>query len=80
MENEGFYNKFESLPIEAQKQVLTFVDFLNKRYESKMKRTRKRKSIKDNKFVGMWEDRKDLNDSSSWIKNLRKKDWEKIDG
>ena len=78
MGNEGFYNKFESLPIEAQKQVLAFVDFLKKRYETKLKRTTKRKSIRDNKFVGMWESREDLKDSSSWIKNLRKKEWEKI--
>ena len=35
MENKVFYNKFESLPIEAQKQVLAFIDFLQKRYESK---------------------------------------------
>ncbi len=79
MENEGFYNKFESLPIEAQKQVLDFVDFLKKRYESKIKGSRERKSIKNNKFVGMWESREDLKDSTSWVKNLRKKDWGKID-
>ena len=28
MENEGFYNKFETLPIEAQKQVLAYIDLL----------------------------------------------------
>ncbi len=78
MENEGFYNKFESLPIEAKKQVLAYMDFLKERYENKLKGIGERKSIKNNKFVGMWEDREDLNDSSAWIKNMRKKEWEKI--
>lgn len=71
MENKRFYNKFVSLPIEAQKQVMAFIDFLQKRYESKSKRADKVKSIADNKFVGLWEKREDLKDSSEWIKNLR---------
>jgi hypothetical protein len=78
MENEGFYNKFESLPIEAQKQVLTFIDFLQKRYESKGKKTREMKPVTNKKFVGLWENREDLKDSSTWIRNLRKKEWGEI--
>ncbi len=78
MENEGFYNKFESLPIEAQKQVLAFIDFLQKRYESRNKKARERKSITNKKFVGLWENRKDLKDSSLWIRSLRKKEWGEI--
>jgi hypothetical protein len=78
MENEGFYNKFESLPIEAQKQVLTFIDFLQKRYEPKGKKTREMKPVNNKKFVGLWENREDLKDSSSWIRNLRKKEWGEI--
>lgn len=78
MENEVFHSKFESLPIEAQKQVLAFIDFLQKRYESKGKKNREMKSITNKKFVGLWENREDLKDSSSWIRNLRKKEWGEI--
>ena len=78
MENKVFYNKFESLPIEAQKQVLAFIDFLQKRYESKSKKPRERGSIINKKFVGLWENREDLKDSSLWIKNLRRKEWGEI--
>ncbi len=78
MENEGFYNKFESLPIEAQKQVLIFIDFLKKRYGSKSQKPREWKPIKNNKFVGIWENREDVKDSSLWIRNLRKKEWREI--
>jgi len=81
MENKGFYNKFESLPVEAQKQVISFIDFLQKRYEAKFKRTRKNKSFVTNKkFVGLWKNREDLKDSSLWIKNLRKKEWRELAG
>ncbi|MBU0560340.1 MAG: DUF2281 domain-containing protein [Bacteroidetes bacterium] len=78
MESKGFYNKFESLPIEAQRQVLAFIDLLQKRYRSKSKKPSERKSIINKKFVGLWENRVDLKDSSLWIRNLRRKEWEKI--
>ncbi len=78
MESKGFYSKFESLPIEAQRQVLAFIDFLQKRYESRSKKVNERKPITSRKFVGLWENREDLKDSSLWIRNLRKKEWGEI--
>ena len=51
MENQGFYTKFESLPIEAQKQVLAFIDFLKKRYEPKSKKDREKKSITNSRYA-----------------------------
>lgn len=78
MENERFYNKFESLPLEAQNQVLSFIDFLQKRYEGKGKKDRGMKSITNRKFVGLWEKREDLKDSSLWVRELRKNEWGEI--
>jgi len=78
MEEKGFYNKFETLPLEAQKQVLTFMDFLQKKYELNLKKNRGKKSIAKHRFVGLWEDRKDLEDSSQWVRNLSKKEWKEI--
>jgi hypothetical protein len=75
MENKGFYNKFEALPLEAQKQVLAFIDFLQKRYETKSKKSSEKKSTANKKFVGLWKNREDMKDSSSWVRNLRKKEW-----
>ena len=73
MADKNFNLKFESLPLEAQKQVLTFIDFLGQKYRGKRK-TRKERAINvKRRFVGMWKDREDLRDSSSWIRNLRKK-------
>ncbi len=48
-----------------------FIDFLEKKYELKRKRTKGKKSIANQKFVDVWEDRKDLEDSSTWVRNIR---------
>ncbi|NEP45331.1 MAG: hypothetical protein F6K35_41385 [Okeania sp. SIO2H7] len=31
--------------------------------------------LKEEPFIGMWSERKDLEDSSQWVKFLRKKEW-----
>ncbi|MEL0589684.1 MAG: hypothetical protein U1V55_17420 [Planktothrix rubescens PR222] len=32
-------------------------------------------SIKDDPCVGMWKDREDLQDSSAWVRQIRKQEW-----
>lgn len=32
-------------------------------------------SIKDDPGVGMWKDREDLQDSSAWVRQIRKQEW-----
>jgi hypothetical protein len=75
MENKGFYNKFESLPTEAQKQVLELIGLLKIKYQSRNRRNLKSKLITNKKFVGIWKDRTEMKDSSKWVKNLRKREW-----
>ena len=75
MGNKGFYNKFEALPLEAQEQVLSFIDFLQKKYVMKGKKSSEKKSTLNKKFIGLWENREDMKDSSDWIRNLREKEW-----
>ena len=31
--------------------------------------------LKEEPFIGMWSERKDLEDSSQWVKNLREQEW-----
>jgi hypothetical protein len=31
--------------------------------------------IKDDPCVGMWKDREDLQDSSAWVRQIRKQEW-----
>jgi KaiC/GvpD/RAD55 family RecA-like ATPase len=35
-----------------------------------------RLSLDKESFVGMWKDRTDMKDSSAWVKNVRKEEWE----
>jgi AbrB family looped-hinge helix DNA binding protein len=35
----------------------------------------RRKSLKDQPFVGMWRDREDMADSSEWVRTTRQREW-----
>ena len=66
-----------SLPIEAQKQVIDFIAFLKTRYSTvpvspKTKRTR----LSDEPFIGIWQGREDMRDSTAWVRSLRHREWD----
>jgi hypothetical protein len=68
-----------SLPLEAQTQVRDFVLFLRTRYaphspSQKMSLP----SFFDEPFVGMWEEREDMPESTDWVRTLRKQNWEPL--
>ncbi len=66
-----------SLPPEARKQVLELVLFLKARYLSAPTsgRTKQRRLTKE-PFIGMWRNRKDMQDSTAWVRKLRRCQWE----
>jgi len=78
MEATRIVREIESLPPEAQKQIMDFVAFLKARYptEPRARKTR-RVRLTDEPFIGMWRDREDLRDSSAWVKDLRRREWER---
>jgi hypothetical protein len=65
-----------SLPPEAQREVIDFIDFLKTRYPSPQA-TRKsgQRKLKDEPFIGMWREREDMRDSAAWVRDLRQKEW-----
>lgn len=65
------------LPSEAQQEAADFVEFLSKKYIQKPEETdsSKRKSILQNSFRGIWKDRDELQDSTKWVRELRKSRW-----
>ena len=76
MEPEEIFNDFSNLPPEAQRQVVDFIAFLRTRY----KRTAQEKQTKPSNlvnepFIGIWKDRKDMNNSSKWLRDVRKAEW-----
>jgi hypothetical protein len=71
------WSDFEKLPQEAKRQVEDFISFLLERARSG---NRKRQSVpltslEDEPFIGMWKDRTELEDSSKWVRDLRKSEW-----
>lgn len=75
MEPDKLSEKYLSLPVEAQKQVEAFVNFLADQYRKKSVKNLKKQDLKSFKFVGMWAGRHEMSDSTEWVKNIRKKEW-----
>jgi hypothetical protein len=66
-----------SLPPEAQKQVVDFVALLKARSSTeRTTKSKKRTKLADEPFVGMWSTRKDMRDSTAWVRKLRLRQWE----
>lgn len=76
MINQKLFDDYNALPAEAQRQVADFVSFLRQRYPSE-KSLQKIDTIdlEHESFVGMWRNREDITDSSTWVRKARKLEW-----
>jgi hypothetical protein len=76
MEPEKIFDDISNLPPEAQRQVVDFIAFLRTRYKgSEQEKQVKRINLGNEPFIGMWKDREDMNNSSRWLRNVRKTEW-----
>ena len=65
-----------ALPADAQELVAGLVAFLSREHQpSKSSRKENAVSLTDEKFIGLWIDRDDMQDSSAYVRNLRNSDW-----
>ena len=66
------------LPITQQKEIADYIAFLKKRYKktvsSRTSIPRKQK-LSTESFIGIWQNRKDMKDSISWVRNTRLTEW-----
>jgi len=76
MESSSIIQDIDSLPPEAQRQVANFA-FLKTRYRTAPGAAKSKRKLADEPFIGMWRDRDDLEDSSSWVRELRRREWER---
>ncbi len=68
--------RFHALPPEAQQQILDFLAFLEQRYRgSQQSLFSSEKPLRSYTFVGLWRDRKDMDDSIQWVRDLRHSEW-----
>jgi len=77
MSEKELIKQIKKLPAEAQQEAADFVEFLTQKYIQKPAETDtpKKKSILENSFRGVWKDREDLQDSTKWVRVLRKSRW-----
>jgi hypothetical protein len=68
--------EFDTLPPEAQKQVVDFIAFLQERYQtSTTAKSKPKGKLTDESFVGIWRSREDMQDSSAWVRKVRAAEW-----
>lgn len=67
--------KIKKLPPEAKQQAQDFVDFLYERYVKNESKKSVKKSIIESSFFGLWKDREDMQDSTAWVRKIRKSQW-----
>jgi len=78
MDQGKIWREFMALPPEAQQQVADFIAFLRTRYK-KFRSAKKSNQVNlvDHPFIGMWRDREDMQDSSTWVRGVREREWVK---
>jgi hypothetical protein len=75
MTQQELFKAFESLPAEAQRQALNFIAFLQQTYVPAIKPQKTEIDWANDPFIGMWQERQDMDDSTTWVRNIRKSAW-----
>jgi hypothetical protein len=76
MTQNNILNDFNTLPPEAQKQVIDFIAFLRMQYGAKVqKKAQAKPRLIDEIFIGIWDDREDMQDSNAWVRKIRAGEW-----
>jgi hypothetical protein len=65
----------EALPVDGQRQVIDFVNFIKTKYGNKSRIRPKSLELSKDPFIGMWQDRDDIPDSTEWVRTIRKTQW-----
>jgi hypothetical protein len=74
MTNEEILREIGSLPPEGQRRVENLLAYLRKKYSDSVSSSFATPLQSEN-FIGMWKDRDDMADSSTWVRGLRESEW-----
>jgi hypothetical protein len=79
MSEKELIKRIKKLPSEAQQEAAEFVDYLSQKYIQQPidSSSSKKKSILESSFRGMWKGREEMQDSTKWVRELRKSRWAK---
>lgn len=66
----------KTLPIEKQQIALEFLEFLQAKSEARENsKPSLSELLRDPEIVGMWSDRLEMEDSTEWVRQLRRREW-----
>ena len=77
MDQEQLWRELKLLPPQAQREVIDVIAFLRRRYQTRGTVGKSKSRLADETFIGIWRNRKDMADSSCWVRNIRKLEWER---
>jgi hypothetical protein len=80
MTHEEILRELNLLPPEGQRQVADFIARLREQYARPQSSESITSDLAQDSFIGMWQDREDMQDSSTWVRNLREHEWVKQSG
>jgi hypothetical protein len=70
---QAILEKVRSLPIEKQQEILNFADSLAREFQADT--TEPKIAWQNHPSIGMWKDREDMQDSTGWVRQIRKQEW-----
>jgi hypothetical protein len=77
MDPANLAREIASLPPEAQSRLQDYLAFLKTRYpKPPASRKKGAKPLSASPFIGMWRDRDDMRDSTAWVRETRRNEWE----
>jgi hypothetical protein len=74
MTNEEILREIGSLPPEGKRIVESFLAFLQQRY-AHVVAPATNAPLQDENFIGMWSDRVEMADSTTWVRGIRESEW-----
>jgi hypothetical protein len=76
MDLEEICRQLAALPPEGQRRVAELIALLQGHYKRPPRGRRFGKlKLSEEPFIGLWEDREDLRDSTAWVRDLRQREW-----
>jgi hypothetical protein len=73
MTNEELLREFVALPPEGRRVITDLIAFLRQRYGAPPTTTSSAAAdLSSESFIGMWSDREEMQDSSAWVRTVRK--------
>ena len=77
VELQEMWQQLTTLPLEAQTEVASLISLLHDRYNQFQPTSQEnQQNLREDPFIGFWQDRENLADSTQWGRTLRSSEWQ----